>query len=204
MKHNKNDLQWDRKLNIHTTGRDDSGADDYHHPYEPTPYAVLERLAESSYIEQDNVVVDYGCGKGRVGFFLHHVLGCGTIGLEYDEKIYEQALRNQEQSGVKEEVTFLCKNAAEYRVDEADCFYFFNPFSVEILRSVMARILDSYYENPRTMRLFFYYPDDEYVAYLMAGAGVAEELFFVDEIDCRDLFKGKDSRERILIFEIEG
>ena len=65
----KKELNWDRKLNIQTIGRDDSAADAYHHPYEPTPYSVLERLAESGYIDQDNVVVDYGCGKGRVGSF---------------------------------------------------------------------------------------------------------------------------------------
>jgi hypothetical protein len=27
---------------------------------------------------------------------------------------------------------------------------------------------------------------------------------FEDEIDCRDLFDGKDPRERILIFSMEG
>lgn len=224
MGHNKKDLQWDRQLNIQTIGRDDSSADAYHHPYEPTPYAVLERLAESGYIDHDSVVVDYGCGKGRVGFFLNHVLGCRTIGLEYDERIFLQAVQNNaaydaarsercverpkcgiacdEERAGKPPVTFLCQNAADYEPTGADCFYFFNPFSVEILRSVLARILDSYYEEPRTMRLFFYYPDDEYVAYLMAGGIGTEMLDFVDEIACQDLFRGKDKRERILIFEI--
>ena len=79
-----------------------------------------------------------------------------------------------------------------------DRCYFFNPFSVEILQKVMARILDSYYENPRNIQLYFYYPSDEYVAYLMTQ----ELLMFVDEIDCGDLFEGKDPREKILIFEI--
>ena len=197
----KKELTWDRKLNIQTTGRDDSAADAYHHPYEPTPYSVLERLAESGYIECDNVVVDYGCGKGRVGFFLHHALGCKTIGLEYDERIFQQAVQNST-SYADSQVTFLCQNAAEYEPAGADCFYFFNPFPVEILRSVLAKILESYYEDPRTMRLFFYYPDDEYVAYLMAGGAGTEMLDFVDEIDCQDLFRGKNKRERILIFEI--
>lgn len=189
---------WDKLLNIHTSGRDDSNADAYHHPYEPTPYAVLERLADSGYITKENIVIDYGCGKGRVSFFLHHHLGCRTIGLEYDSRIFKQALWNQEQYGISDELTFLCENAAGYEIKDADCFYFFNPFSVEILRSVLARILDSYYEAPRAMQLFFYYPDDEYIGYLMSQ----EELQFWDEIDCQDLFKGKDSRERILIFEI--
>ena len=197
----KKDLNWDRKLNIQTSGRDDSAADAYHHPYEPTPYSVLERLAESGYIDRDNVVVDYGCGKGRVGFFLHHALGCKTIGLEYDERIFLQAVQNST-SYADSQVAFLCQNAAEYEPAGADCFYFFNPFPVEILRSVLAKILESYYEKPRTMRLFFYYPDDEYVAYLMAGGAGTEMLDFVDEIDCQDLFRGKDKRERILIFEI--
>lgn len=55
------------------------------------------------------------------------------------------------------------------------------------------------YENLRELLLFFYYPSDEYIGYLMTH----EALAFVDEIDCRDLFPGNDPRERILIFEVE-
>ena len=189
---------WDKMLKIHTTGRDDSGADAYHHPYEPTPYAVLERLVESGYISKDSTVIDYGCGKGRVGFFLHHKLGCRVLGMEYDERIYHQAMENLDSYGTCSELSFVCRNAAEYDAAQADCFYFFNPFSVEILHSVMAGILESYYENPREMKLFFYYPDDEYIAYLMSR----DEVMFVDEIDCRELCKGNSQRERILVFEI--
>ena len=65
-----NEKRWDELLGINTIGRDDSKADDNHHPYEPTPYTVLERLAESRYISAKDVVIDYGCGKARVGFFL--------------------------------------------------------------------------------------------------------------------------------------
>jgi len=36
--------QWDRLLKIKTMGRDDSNADQYRYPYEPTPYAVLETV----------------------------------------------------------------------------------------------------------------------------------------------------------------
>ena len=194
------DESWDKKLHIQTIGRDDSKADSYHHPYEPTPYEVLERLAESDYISKENVVIDYGCGKGRVGFYLHHKIGCKIIGLEYDNNIYQQALFNLDCYGEHETICFLCENAAEYCIVDGDCFYFFNPFSVEILHSVLARILDSYYEAPRDMRLFFYYPDDEYVAYLMSQ----DELMFVDEIDCQDLYNRNDEREKILIFEIIG
>ena len=55
--------KWDKLLQIKTAGRDALGADEYHHPYEPTPYSVLERLADSGLIGKDDVVLDYGCGK---------------------------------------------------------------------------------------------------------------------------------------------
>ena len=101
---------------------------------------------------------------------------------------------------------FLNQNAEDFEPDDADCFYFFNPFTVEILRSVMRRIVDSYYEHPRQMRLFFYYPDDEYLSFLLAGDsdGLTDELYFLDEIDCRDLYNGKDDKERIMVFEMGG
>ncbi|WP_405728831.1 class I SAM-dependent methyltransferase [Anaerotignum sp.] len=190
--------QWDKKLRIHTTGRLDDHADQYRYPYEPTPYTVLERLVESGYIKGENILIDYGCGKGRVGFFLYYALGCRTIGLEYDAAIFAQAEENKGTAAKGQGVSFYHADAAEFPVVKADCFYFFNPFSVQVLQSVMGRIMESYYENPRKMRLFFYYPNDAYLVYLMTMYA----LHFVEEIDCRDLFPGKDERERILIFEI--
>ena len=59
------EYNWDKLLKIKTTGRDDSKADQYRYPYEPTPYSVLERLANSGNIRKNHVVLDYGCGKGR-------------------------------------------------------------------------------------------------------------------------------------------
>lgn len=188
----------DKQLKIQTTGRDDSKEDTYHHPYEPTPYSVLERLAESEYIAGDNILVDYGCGKGRVDFYLSAKVGCKPIGVDFDKRMIKKALENSKSFIGKLKPKFICISAENYEVGNADCFYFFNPFSIEILRSVLGKIIESYYENPRSMTLFFYYPDEEYVAYLMTK----NELMFVDEIKCMDLFEGENERERILVFEI--
>ena len=188
----------DKQLKIQTTGRDDSKEDTYHHPYEPTPYSVLKRLVESEYITRDNILVDYGCGKGRVDFYLSAKVGCETIGVDFDERMIKKALQNNRSFVGKSKPEFLRISAENYEVKNADCFYFFNPFSIEILHSVFGKILDSYYENPRPMTLFFYYPDEEYVAYLMTK----NELMFVDEIECMDLFERENERERILVFDI--
>ena len=45
--------------------------------------------------------------------------------------------------------------------------------------------------------MFFYYPDDEFITYLMR----LDELICVDEIDCMHLYENNDIRERILVFE---
>ena len=187
---------WDKLLQIKTTGRDTTNSDQYRYPYEPTPYPVIERLADSGYIGKKNILLDYGCGKGRVDFFLSYQTGCRCIGVEYDGRIYGAACENKENAVKKDKIEFILSKAEDYQVpEETDRFYFFNPFSVEILQKVMGRIRESW--DGREKLLFFYYPSDEYVAWLMT----VEELLFMDEIDCRDLFGGNDPRERILVFE---
>lgn len=199
MKADKNEQNWDKLLHIHTMGRDDSRSDQYRYPYEPTPYSVLERLANTGYIRKGNTLLDYGCGKGRVDFFLSYQTRCHSIGVEYDDRIHAKAMENKETAVSGGRVSFALENAEKYPVPEnVDCIYFFNPFSLEILQKAVARILDSYYDNPREIKLFFYYPSDEYISYLMT----VDELMFSDEINCQDLFDGNDPRERIVIFEL--
>ena len=193
---NDEEQKWDKLLQIHTTGRDDSNSDQYRYPYEPTPYTVLERFANSGLLCKENTLLDYGCGKGRADFFLSYQTRCHTIGVEYNERIYEKAVENREQGVAAGRTEFVLADAVP---ETADCMYFFNPFSIEILKKVLARVLESYYENPRELFLFFYYPSDEYISYLMT----VDELIFSDEIDCRDLFPGENKRERIVVFEVE-
>ncbi|MBR2123037.1 MAG: class I SAM-dependent methyltransferase [Lachnospiraceae bacterium] len=189
--------KWDRRLGISTAGRDASAEDAHHFPYEPTPYCVLERLAESGLISEENVLVDYGCGKGRVNIFMSSRTGCHGSGIEFDPDFLSCALQNLEASAVKDKVVFRNDNAEKFEVPaEADRFYFFNPFSEKILHSVIGKIIASWYKEPRRILLMFYYPSDEYVGYLMG----VDELSFLDEIDCSDLFPN-DPRERILCFE---
>ena len=190
---------WDKLLRIKTTGRDDSNSDQYRYPYEPTPYNVLERLANSGLISKRDVLLDYGCGKGRVDFFLAYQTKAKTIGIEYDERIYQRAIENQRTATSRAKADFVLSRAEEYMVPaEVNRFYFFNPFSVEILHKVIARIIESYYEKQREAFLFFYYPSDEYISYLMT----LDELELFDEIPCGDLFSGNDARERIVIFSL--
>ena len=190
---------WDKRLQIRTTGRDDENSDQYRYPYEPTPYRVLERLANSGMVRENDVILDYGCGKGRVGFFLSYQTKATAIGIEYDERIYRSATENRKSVCSRVSAEFVLARAEAYEVPlEVNRCYFFNPFSIEILQKVMARIVESYYDRPREILLFFYYTSDAYLSYLMT----VDELEFYDELDCGDLFEGNDLRERIVIFKL--
>ena len=113
---NQNETQWDKFLKIKTTGRDDSRSDQYRYPYEPTSYMVLERLANSGLIRKNNTLIDYGTGKGRVCFYLSYQTRCKTIGVEYDERIYQSASENKKTAVSGDRTTFVLSGAEDYKV----------------------------------------------------------------------------------------
>ncbi|MDD4772361.1 MAG: SAM-dependent methyltransferase [Eubacteriales bacterium] len=186
-------------IKIRTTGQDVYGADLHRFAYEATPYTVLERLADSGLITENDVILDYGCGKGRVSFFLSYRTRAKSIGLEYDKNIYYGAAENQKTAVSADRVSLLRYYAEDYEVPpEVNRCYFFNPFSAEILEKVMAGIIESCYNDPREILLFFYYPSKDYVSYLMT----VDELEYMHEINCRDLFDEGNLRERIMIYRL--
>lgn len=191
---------WERLLNIKTAGRDDSQFDGEHHPYEPTDYSVLERLISTGYINKRSVLIDYGSGKGRVSFFLAHETRCRAIGVEFDERLYQKSLENQQTAVAGKRIEFIHADAATYKVPaSADCCFFFNPFALHTLKRVLAHIFDSVYRYPRTMRLFFYYPYEETETFLLNHVNLKVE----DVLDCRDLFDEPDRREKILVLTVD-
>ena len=194
------DVKWEKRLGISSCAAAFEKDDKNHSRYEPTGYAVLERLAQSGHITREDVVVDYGCGKGRVGFYLNYVLGCRAIGVEYDERLCLAARENLRSfSGRRDGIEFVCANAENWDVPAcASAFYFFNPFSVKVLAGVLGRILESYYETPREMKLYFYYMLDDMRSFMMAQDGFE----YAGEVDCGDCFHNADERERIVVFRV--
>ncbi|RAP44978.1 MAG: hypothetical protein BZ135_07075 [Methanosphaera sp. rholeuAM6] len=161
-----NDLKWDSKLNISTNVFDYMEEDYQNYGYDPTPYVVLEELVKLDLIKKEDTVVDYGCGKGRVSFFLNSQVGCKVMGIDHSERLLEMAKKNLEKYGKTDDITFIHSKAEEYVPGEANCFYLYNPFSTKIFRHVLKRIGESKENNPREILIFFYYSTIEYKTYL--------------------------------------
>ncbi|MBM7619907.1 SAM-dependent methyltransferase [Bacillus tianshenii] len=165
---------YDRLLHIHTTeelmGLHRSMM---YHRYEPTPYRDLLELFGQYELKPGDRVVDYGCGKGRLNFFLHDRFGVDVVGVEMNEGFYQKALENREsylknrKQANSSVIEFQNCLAEEYKVRQSDNrFYFFNPFTVEIFRRVVDNILESVEQHYRNIELILYYPSEDYVYYL--------------------------------------
>ncbi|MCR5283404.1 MAG: SAM-dependent methyltransferase [Lachnospiraceae bacterium] len=197
----------DARLHIKTIGRIEDYANDHIYPYEPTSYSVLERLADSGLIRGEDHLLDYGCGKGRTLIYFHDRIGCRGTGVELMRDFYELAVANKtayekdicKPKGGTCGIDFSLGEAQKYDVPASvNRVFFFNPFSAVIFDIVMQNLVQSFYETKRHIMLFLYYPQDAYIAALAR----TEEVQFFDEIDCTDLFTGRDARNRIMIFEI--
>lgn len=193
------DVELDNFLKIKTTGRDDSNYNFINFPYEPTPYGVLQELANSGYITKRDKIVDFGSGKGRVEFYLAYATKAHIIGVEYDLRLYQKALENKEKAISKNRVTFVNVDAKDYQIeDDVTGVYFFNPFSNTILESVIKNLKESKLRCERTIKCFFYYPSNEYLN-LLADDG---SFTLIDQIDCTHLYKEDNKRETIVILEL--
>ena len=192
-----NEILQDKRLGIHTVGRDDTHSDDHHSPYEPTPYSVLDRMSENGIFEGITHLIDFGSGKGRVGFYLAEKKGIRVTGIEVENIFYKASLKNLSHFRKKSLLNFLNEPAETCRIPaDADAFFFFRPFSEIILRRVMYNVLKSLYETPRTAKIIFYYVTEAYRSYL----DNLSELSLETELDCRDLFNSKDEKDRLIVY----
>jgi len=160
---------FDEIINIHTSGDQIGFHKSFHyHRYEPTPYQGLEKLFSEYGLRSSDRLVDFGCGKGRLPFYIHHTFRASAAGVEMSEDFYREALENlQTYKGEKARISFQCILAQEYEITPQDShFYFFNPFSVKIFMKVVNSILLSAEENPRKMDIILYYPSEDYIFYL--------------------------------------
>ncbi|HOA81395.1 MAG TPA: SAM-dependent methyltransferase [Defluviitaleaceae bacterium] len=200
----------DKLLGIKTVGIREWVNNNHYNRYEATPYKALDVLFENYKFIDINRVVDFGCGRGRVSFYLHNRFNLPVIGIEANNKTYEEALENKISYGLKTKhttapVEFKCSLAQHYKIDKKDnCFYFFNPFSVHIFRKVVDNILHSAEKDCRKLDLILYYPTREYEEFLENSTPfkIVDEIRIPGEIDKREKFIIYRLREEFLYKDI--
>jgi SAM-dependent methyltransferase len=168
-----NDQYYDALLNIKTGEVQKVFSKSVHyHRYEPTPYSALEALFTQYEVKSSDHIVDFGCGKGRLNFFLYYLFHSTVVGIEINENFYQDALENQKRflkkyKNSEDKIQFLHCKAEKYKIQPEDNrFYFFNPFSIQIFMKIINLILLSVEQSEREIDLILYYPSNDYIYFL--------------------------------------
>jgi len=199
-----NEKEYDQFLGIKTVGTLELLSQSAHYNrYEATPYQALAALSDEFEFTKKDYVVDYGCGKGRLSFYLHHHFQTSVTGIEMSVRLHQDAhtnFKNYLKTAKQSNDTIKFENclAQDYEVKSTDhCFYFFNPFSIQIFMKVIENILRSVDSHMRTIDLILYYPTTEYIQFLETRTAFK----FLQEVKVSGLYEHNEN-ERFLIFRL--
>lgn len=88
-------------------------------PYVPTPQEVVDRMLALAKVTRQDVVIDLGCGDGRIPITAAKVFGARGIGVDIDPQRIAEATANARREGVAHLVTFKLENALTTDVSTA-------------------------------------------------------------------------------------
>ncbi|WP_100407913.1 class I SAM-dependent methyltransferase [Bacillus solitudinis] len=193
---------YDALLNIKTgAGKKGFQKSAHYHRYEPTPYSALIELFAHYQLKSKDRIVDFGCGKGRLNFYINYLFDATVIGIEMNKSFFQESIENRNRflrkiKKEKDQIHFHCCLAEEYPIDPLDNrFYFFNPFSIQVFMNIVNNILLSVEKSKRDIEIVLYYPSEDYVYFL--DSYTSFEL--KKEVVIPDLYSS-NSNERFLIY----
>ena len=131
--------------------------------YVATDWRVLRKVFDQVPIGPDDVLLEYGAGRGRVVVWAMSRFPLRRIvGVERDPDLAAAAQANLDRwRGPRRcrDVSIVCADAQEFPVpDDVTLVYLFNPFMGEVFDQVVTRIGESLARRPRTVRVIYFYP----------------------------------------------
>ena len=111
-------------------------------PYVPTPQEVVDRMLTLARVTKADVVIDLGCGDGRIPITAATVYGAHGIGVDIDPQRIAEANANARREGVSHLVTFKLEDALTTDVSTATVVttYLLTASNVK-LRPILTRAL---------------------------------------------------------------
>ena len=88
-------------------------------PYVPTPQDVVDRMLALAGVGKNDVVLDLGCGDGRIPITAAKSFGAKGIGVDIDPQRIAEANANAKTAGVSHLVTFKLENAMTTDLSQA-------------------------------------------------------------------------------------
>lgn len=149
------DRYWEMRLNINTLGgapSPHSDANHYGYLAYHTYFSIFDRLD----LKPTDVVVDLGCGKGRVSCVAATYPIKQSIGVEIDPPLARLAEVNAGRMRLRRApLRIVCQSATEFDYDQVNIVVMFHPFGAETMRTVLGKWEESLARHPRPFRVVY-------------------------------------------------
>jgi SAM-dependent methyltransferase len=131
--------------------------------YQQTHAIPLRKLLKELKIPPDNVLVDLGCGKGRV-LLISSEFGFREVrGIEFSDLLCDIAQKNcslyKARKRIPVDFDIIKSDVIDYKMkDDEGVFFLFNPFDAYILEQVLQNILASLKRRNRRIWIIYNNP----------------------------------------------
>jgi 16S rRNA G966 N2-methylase RsmD len=111
-------------------------------------------------ITNENKFIDIGCGKGYVLTKAAKQKYNRIMGIDFVPEMIKIAQKNISILKLENRINLCLADATQFNYDEYDHLFLYNPFSKDILRVVVNRIVESLNRNPRDLTIIYFHPSD--------------------------------------------
>ena len=126
--------------------------------YDVMDYAALRRYLSPLCLTPVDVVVDVGCGMGRILCQCAQMNVAQCIGIEIDPALAERARANADALFVTTPIDIHCGDAAAFDYTPATVIVLFNPFGNDTMKRVLDSIRASLERKSRAVRIGYFNP----------------------------------------------
>lgn len=154
------DFRCDRRLGIETTGCYISDkpttffSDEFR--YDTVEYSKLEKIIAFLQLNENDIFVDIGCGKGRIILYAAAKKLKKVIGIEYEKSLVDILRKNINSfKALKTKIEIIQADAGTYEITEGTVFFLNNPFGYKTLIKVLENIRNSTLISPRKVRIVY-------------------------------------------------
>ncbi len=94
-------------------------------PFVPTPVEVIREMLKLANLKPGELLVDLGCGDGRVLVVAAKEFGARAVGIEIRSDLASKAAHNAIREGVRDRVLVINGNFFELRIPPADVIFMY-------------------------------------------------------------------------------
>jgi SAM-dependent methyltransferase len=180
------EIKGERKYNLNSIGLDklrtlSLKGDNLVHSsiYQACNYYILENgFNYLKSINENNNIVDFGCGKGRVLVVAAYFEFKNITGIDFAKALCILAEQNIQRTKLlypSAKFNVVCDDVVNYKIKkEQNVFFFFNPFDEVVMLEVVKNILTSLKERSRKVYIMYVNPVHKEI---FLSAGFEEEYY---------------------------